>query len=123
MLHPPHCQETVEQESEEWQDILKNEAAPDGKRLIQPKYAGLTVALAYFFGGLIVVAPFLFAPFYMSVLQAFAVSASASFILLLILGYKKFQLAGMPGWQGSLILFTTGLLAASGAFAVARLFV
>ncbi|HMR93344.1 MAG TPA: VIT1/CCC1 transporter family protein [Chitinophagaceae bacterium] len=109
----------VEEESEAWQQIIKNEAAPDGRRVIRPVVAATVIALTYLAGGMIILLPFTLLP---SMQKALLVAAITSLVILIILGYKKHRLAGMPGWQGALILFFAGLLAAGGAYAIARLF-
>jgi VIT1/CCC1 family predicted Fe2+/Mn2+ transporter len=88
---------------------------PDPRRATR---SGLTIAAAYVAGGMIPLAPYMILP---SITDGLRYSAVITFAALAFFGYVKSRFIGISPWKGSLQTVLTGGLAASAAFALARL--
>jgi vacuolar iron transporter family protein len=88
--------------------------APDPKRALR---SALTIAASYVVGGLIPLAPYIFAT---TVREALGVSVALTLIALFVFGYVKGRFTGAHPWRSALQTVVIGGLAASAAFAIAR---
>jgi VIT1/CCC1 family predicted Fe2+/Mn2+ transporter len=88
---------------------------PDPRRAAR---SGLTIAAAYVAGGMIPLAPYMILP---SITDGLRYSIVITFAALAFFGYVKGRFIGISPWKGSLQTVFTGGLAASAAFALARL--
>ncbi len=89
--------------------------APDPRRA---RESALTIALAYVFGGLIPLTPYILAP---SVELGLLVSTGCTMAALFAFGFVKGRLTGLRPVRSGLQTLLIGSLAAGAAFALARL--
>jgi VIT1/CCC1 family predicted Fe2+/Mn2+ transporter len=87
---------------------------PESKRALQ---SAVTIALAYIFGGLIPLLPYILLQ---KISLAFDVSIFGTLTALLIFGYVKGRVMGVPGLRSALQTGLVGSLAASAAYVLAR---
>ncbi|MBV8843918.1 MAG: VIT1/CCC1 transporter family protein [Bryobacterales bacterium] len=89
---------------------------PDPKRAV---ISAVTIAASYVAGGLIPLAPYMFASHTMTALRF---SVAATLVALAIFGYVKGRFTGAPPVRSAVRTTVIGGLAAGAAFSIARLF-
>jgi VIT1/CCC1 family predicted Fe2+/Mn2+ transporter len=111
--------EELTREKKDWE--LQMAGKQDARQsLYHPAKTGLNIGLSYALGGVIPVAPYFIIE---STYDATKVSVILAVICLPVLGYLKSLVTGMNAIGGIFRYTITGLLAAAGAFFVARLFI
>lgn len=88
------------------------------EKSIAPVPAAITIGLAYLSGAFIAVMPYLLTEQY-----AFICSAAISITILFIAGYFDSAFNGANGFIGAIRVAITGVVAATAAFLVAKLFI
>lgn len=120
--------------SESGQEILANELAQDKEKWVdfmmkfelglekpnpnRARNSALTIGLAYFIGGLLPLSAYFFTD---SPTNGLIVSALFTTICLFVFGYFKSRITGQRPISGALKVTLIGLLAATAAFAIARM--
>lgn len=89
--------------------------APDPARA---RHSAVTIGGSYVVGGLIPLAPYILLS---SITPALWVSVAVTAVALLTFGYIKGRFTGISPWRGGFQTILTGGLAATAAFAIARL--
>jgi VIT1/CCC1 family predicted Fe2+/Mn2+ transporter len=89
--------------------------APDPARARQ---SALTIALSYIVGGLVPLSPYILLK---SLTTALYVSVGVTLVALFVFGYVKARFTGVNSLRGGIQTTLTGGIAASAAFAIARL--
>ncbi|MEO7983831.1 MAG: VIT1/CCC1 transporter family protein [Bacteroidota bacterium] len=112
--------EEISLDKKQWVDfMMKYELGlekPDPKRATK---SALNIGISYIVGGLVPLSPYFFIN---SPLQGLKLSAIVTLICLFVFGFFKSRLTGINPWWGALRVMLIGAVAASAAFAVAKLF-
>jgi vacuolar iron transporter family protein len=112
--------EEIARDKKQWVDfMMKYELGlekPDPKRATK---SALNIGLSYVVGGLVPLSPYFFVH---TPEDGLKISAVVTLLCLFIFGFFKSKITGINPWQGALRVMLIGALAASAAFAVAKLF-
>ncbi len=110
----------LEAKPEAWVDFMMRFElgleAPEPKRA---RTSALTIALAYVAGGLVPLTPYFFAR---TAQRALGASVAATLVALVVFGFMKGRFTGANPWKSAAQTALVGGLAASAAFALAKLF-
>jgi VIT1/CCC1 family predicted Fe2+/Mn2+ transporter len=112
--------EEIAKDKKKWVDfMMKHELGlekPDPRRATK---SALNIGISYIVGGLVPLSPYFFidVPF-----EALKISTLVTLLSLFIFGYFKSRFTGVNPWQGAIRVALIGAVAASAAFAVAKLF-
>ena len=111
--------EELVKDKDRWADfMMKYELGlekPDPKRA---RKSAFNIGFSYIIGGLIPLSPYFFAS---DGITGLKISALVTLICLLVFGYFKSKLTGMPPLQGAFKVALIGALAAGCAFTIAKL--
>ena len=112
--------EEISKDKVKWVDfMMKYELGldkPDPKRAAK---SASNIGLSYIIGGLVPLSPYFFIDL---PIEALKISALLTILCLFVFGYVKSKVTGVNPWLGALRVAMIGALAASAAFAVAKLF-
>lgn len=112
--------EEISRDRDQWiAFMMKHEPGlekPDPRRATK---SALNIGLSYATGGLVPLCPYFFTG---HPIDGLKISAASTLVFLFILGFLKSRITGVNPWTGALRVTLIGALAASAAFAVARLF-
>ncbi len=89
--------------------------APDPKRA---RKSAMNIGLSYVVGGLIPLTPYFFVT---EAIKGLEISAAITLVCLYIFGYFKSKMTGINPWWGGLKVMFIGAIAATTAFAIAKL--
>jgi vacuolar iron transporter family protein len=102
-----------------WVDfMMKFELGLEKPHANRARNSALTIGIAYCVGGLLPLSAYYFTK---TPTDGLLVSAIITTKCLFVFGYFKAKITGQPAWQGALKVTAIGLIAASAAFAIARL--
>ncbi|MGD8553719.1 MAG: VIT1/CCC1 transporter family protein [Anaerolineales bacterium] len=110
--------DAFEREPERWIDfMMRFELGLEKPKPARALQSGGTIALAYIFGGLIPLLPYILIP---DVNQALPFSVAFTLFALLLFGYIKGRMTGVNAFQSSVQTGLVGGLAAGAAYLLAR---
>jgi vacuolar iron transporter family protein len=107
-------------DKQKWVDfMMKYELGLEKPDAYRARNSAATIGLSYIVGGMIPLTAYFFTA---TPLQGLSVSALLTVICLFIFGYFKSKVTGQPPVPGALKVTLIGVLAASAAFLIARVF-
>jgi len=112
--------EELAKDKDKWVDfMMKNELGLEKPEANRARNSAATIGISYIVGGLIPLSAYFFSH---TPVQGLCISALLTIICLFIFGYFKSKATGQPPLKGALKVTLIGIVAASAAFMVAKIF-